>query len=144
MSYHPPFQSEGAVSAALRCAAASFLLSLQGSVCVSPLLSSLARSILPGVSDKPQTAQFSPYAIWPFRLSPFKACKETSRAKVREGAVADWSIKAWGCVICTAAGVAQPASKVLSIVYLTTFWGGDPEPIQTQIIRFLPIDNRII
>ena len=54
--------------------------------------------------------------------------------------MADWSINACRCVICTTADVAQAANKVLAVLYLTILLGGGLKPIPTQINRFLPID----
>lgn len=146
VSYHPPFQSACPTAAWQGLWALPFgvqqppLCSHCGDcVCLSPLLSSLPCSMPPGVSVVLQTARFSPMPFWPFSVSPCKACQETSRAKVREGAVADWSINACRRVICTTADVAQAANKVLAVFYLTILLGGDLKPIPTQINRFLPI-----
>lgn len=129
----------GALSAALWCSAASSLLSLRG------LRVSLTAPFLPSLLHPTRgfccapDCPVLPYAIWPFSVSPCKACQETSRAKVREGAVADWSINACRRVICTTADVAQAANKVLVVLHLTILLGGDLKPIPTQINRFLPI-----
>lgn len=143
MSYHPPFQSVCPAAAWQGLWELPFALQ-QPPLCshwggVSLLFSSLPCPILPRVSDVTQTSQFSPM---PFGLSGchlLTQCQETSRAKVREGAVADWSIHACRCVICTTADVVQVANKVLAILYLTILLG-DLKTIPTQINRFLPID----
>lgn len=82
----------------------------------------------------------SPHAIWPCRVSPFKACWETSRAKVRVGAVANSNVIACHCVTSTTAVVARAANRVLVLLHLTVLLGGDPKPIPTQTDRFLPTD----
>lgn len=113
------------------------VLQLPGKGCAPSLLFLLhpARGFW-GVS----TCPILPHAIWPFRVSPAEACWDTSRDKLREGAVADWSIHACCYVICTTAEVAQAAQKVLTIPYLTFSLGMYLKPILTQINRLLHID----
>lgn len=127
-------------SAALCCTAAPSLLSpARKTVCV------LHCSFLPSLLHPARTFSCAPncpilpYAIRLFRMSPSKACQETSKAKIREGAVADWNINACYHVICTTADVAEAASKVLAILYLILLvW--NRKPIPTPVRRFLPID----